>query len=85
MGGVGNYQHLSKGIKNKNCDAISTANLFNFIGNEFYFVRKQLVKINKLPFKKSKKKYNNLKIFFDDRLQKNNFNFWKKQYCYKTL
>ena len=42
MGGVGNYQHIAKGIKLKNCDAISTANLFNFVANEFEMVRKNL-------------------------------------------
>ena len=51
MGGVGNYEHILKAIKNEKCDAISTANLFNFIGNEFYYSRKKIEKTNKLPIK----------------------------------
>ncbi len=51
MGGVGNYEHILKAVKNKRCDAVSTANLFNFIGNEFYFSRKKIEKTNKLPIK----------------------------------
>ena len=55
MGGVGNYDHISKGLKNSTCDAISTANLFNFIGNEFYYSRKKLEKLNKIPIKNQMK------------------------------
>ena len=51
MGGIGNYEHISKALKNLRCDAVSTANLFNFIGNEFYNSRKKLEKSNKLPIK----------------------------------
>lgn len=51
MGGVGNYEHIFKAIKKKNCDAVSTANLFNFMGNEFYFSRKKIEKTNKIPIK----------------------------------
>lgn len=54
MGGVGNYEHILSAIKNKYCDAVSTANLFNFIGNEFYNSRKKLEKSNKIPIKNEK-------------------------------
>ena len=53
MGGVGTFKHIEDGFKLSRCDAISTANLFNFIGDEFINVRKQLeVKFN-LPKKGS--------------------------------
>ena len=60
MGGVGNYSHIAKGFRMKNCDAVSTANLFNFISNEFKIVRKKLEFTFVMP-KKNKKKIQSLK------------------------
>ena len=60
MGGVGNYSHIAKGFRMKNCDAVSTANLFNFIANEFIIVRKKLQFTFVMP-KKNKKKIQSLK------------------------
>ena len=51
MGGVGNYSHIAKGFKLKNCDAVSTANLFNFVANEFEMVRNKLQKVFIMPKK----------------------------------
>ena len=59
MGGVGNYSHIAKGFRFKYCDAVSTANLFNFVANEFEIVRKKLQKSFIMP-KKSKLKIQNL-------------------------
>jgi cyclase len=51
MGGVGNYSHIVKGFKLEYCDAIATANLFNFVANEFKIVRNKLQKIFMMPKK----------------------------------
>jgi len=63
MGGVGNYSHIVKGFKLKYCDAVSTANLFNFMANEFKVVRNKLQKIFIMP-KKSFQKIQHLKKTF---------------------
>ncbi len=63
MGGVGNYSHIAKGFKLKNCDAVSTANLFNFVANEFKIVRKKLQNTFLMP-KKSKIKIQEIKNSF---------------------
>ena len=44
MGGVGNYEHILKAVKNKRCDAVSTANLFNFLGTGLEESRKKSIK-----------------------------------------
>ena len=41
----------------KNCDAVSTANLFNFMGNSSIF-KEKLKKINKIPIRINNK-FNN--------------------------
>ena len=64
MGGVGKFKHIEEGFSLKNCDAISTANLFNFIGNEFADVRNKLEKKFNLP-KKGKNNIKLLKNFFN--------------------
>tara|TARA_B110000977_G_scaffold47332_1_gene64325 strand:- start:35034 stop:35828 length:795 start_codon:yes stop_codon:yes gene_type:complete len=63
MGGVGNHDHIVNALKNKNIDAISTANIFNFIGNEFLNIRHVLEKKIGLP-KKTNMKIQNFKYFF---------------------
>ena len=63
MGGVGNHTHITKGFRLKHCDAVATANLFNFVANEFELVRKKLQKIFKMP-KKNKQKIQILKNNF---------------------
>ena len=63
MGGVGNYSHIAKGFKLKNCDAVSTANLFNFVANEFEMVRNKLQKVFIMP-KKNKLKIQKIKNSF---------------------
>lgn len=45
-GGAGNYLHLLEGLKNKKIDAVSTANLINFIGDGLINARKKLLKNN---------------------------------------
>lgn len=42
-GGAGNWHHLLEGLQNVKVDAAATANLFNFIGDGFPNVRKQLL------------------------------------------
>jgi len=42
MGGIGKESHIYEGLKNTNVDAISTANLLNFIGDSFLKIRKNL-------------------------------------------
>ena len=43
-GGSGNHLHILKGFKEKNLDAIATANLLNFVGNGLMFTRNELLK-----------------------------------------
>ena len=43
-GGSGNHIHILKGFKEKNLDAIATANLLNFVGNGLMFARNELLK-----------------------------------------
>jgi cyclase len=62
MGGVGNYSHIVKGYNLKYCDAVSTANLFNFVANEFKIVRNKLQKKYIMP-KKTTQKIQSLKKF----------------------
>ena len=45
-GGVGNWNHLYEGFKNKKVDAVSTANLFNFISDGIEDARKRIIKSN---------------------------------------
>ncbi len=45
-GGAGNYNHFFKGLKNKKIDAVSTANLVNFVGDGLINARKELLKKN---------------------------------------
>ena len=63
MGGVGNYEHIIDGYNINNCEAISTANLFNFIGKEFINVRKKLERKFNLP-KKGNQDIKKLKNYF---------------------
>ena len=43
MGGAGNGEHLSNGLKLKHVSAVATANLFNFIGNGLPNARKKIL------------------------------------------
>lgn len=43
-GGSGNHFHILRGFKEKNLDAIATANLLNFVGNGLMFTRNELLK-----------------------------------------
>ena len=43
-GGVGNEDHLCEGLLDSRVDAISTANLLNFIGNGFHDARTHLIR-----------------------------------------
>ena len=43
-GGSGNHIHILEGFKEKNLDAIATANLLNFVGNGLLFTRSELLK-----------------------------------------
>lgn len=45
-GGAGNWHHLLDGLRNKDIDAVATANLFNFIGKGFPNARKNLLNSN---------------------------------------
>ncbi len=50
-GGVGNWSHFYEGFKNKNIDAVSTANLFNFVSDGIKTSRKNLINNNiNLPY-----------------------------------
>ena len=49
-GGCGNVNHLSEGLINKNIDAVSTANLLNFLGDGLKQAREEMLINNfKLP------------------------------------
>ena len=48
-GGAGNWKHLLQGLKHKNINAASTANLLNFIGSGFKNARTELLKKFDLP------------------------------------
>lgn len=49
-GGCGNFTHIKKGLEKKDVNAVSTANLFNFINNGLETVRLKLLNDNfKLP------------------------------------
>jgi imidazole glycerol-phosphate synthase subunit HisF len=63
MGGVGNYDHIVGALKKNYIDAVSTANIFNFIGNEFLNIRQVLEKKIGLP-KKINIRIQNFKHFF---------------------
>ena len=43
---IGNYDHIVKGFKLDNINAISTANILNFVGNSFLLARKFLLENN---------------------------------------
>jgi cyclase len=45
-GGVGNSGHLAQGLLDSRVDAVSTANLFNFVGDGFANARKYLIEAN---------------------------------------
>ena len=45
-GGCGNYNHIKKGLLREEVNAVSTANLFNFINDGFKLVRNELFKNN---------------------------------------
>ena len=45
-GGAGNYQHIENCFKETNCSGVSTANLFNFLGNGLLETRKYLINQN---------------------------------------
>ena len=48
-GGAGNWKHLLNGLKNKDVNAVSTANLLNFIGDGFKKARSELTQRFDLP------------------------------------
>lgn len=43
LGGVGKPEHILNGLINKRVDAVSTANLFNFVGKSFLQTREYLI------------------------------------------
>ncbi len=43
-GGCGNYKHLVDGLKNNKIDAVSTANLLNFVGDGLKIAREEILK-----------------------------------------
>tara|TARA_B110000438_G_scaffold285540_1_gene315736 strand:+ start:260 stop:1048 length:789 start_codon:yes stop_codon:yes gene_type:complete len=47
-GGVGHYKHLIDGLSDNRIDAVSTAHLFNFIGDAFKHARNNIIK-SKIP------------------------------------
>lgn len=48
-GGAGNWKHLLEGLEHKDINAVSTANLLNFIGSGFKNARIELLKKLDLP------------------------------------
>ena len=48
-GGAGNWKHLLSGLKTKDINAVSTANLLNFIGDGFKKARLELTQRFDLP------------------------------------
>ena len=48
-GGAGNWKHLLEGLEHNNINAVSTANLLNFIGSGFKNARTELLKKFDLP------------------------------------
>lgn len=51
-GGAGNHHHLSEGLSKKNIDAVSTANLLNFVGEGLINARSILLEENKFSLAK---------------------------------
>jgi imidazole glycerol phosphate synthase subunit HisF len=43
MGGIGKKQHIIDGLSNTKVDAISTANILNFIGSSLLTVRQDAI------------------------------------------
>ena len=43
QGGVGNSKHFIEGLKNKDIQAVSTANILNFIDNGLKYAREQIM------------------------------------------
>ena len=43
QGGVGNSKHFAEGLKNKNIQAVSTANILNFIDEGLKYAREQIL------------------------------------------
>lgn len=66
LGGVGNELHISDALKNKNIDAVATANLLNFVGATFNSFRNNLIKKNINLVKWNQNIFEELKNFFDD-------------------
>lgn len=65
-GGCGNFSHIKEGLEKKGVNAVSTANLFNFINDGFETVRLKLLKENfRLP-KWNSNNIKNLKDIFRD-------------------
>ena len=56
-GGCGNYHHIKEGLLRKEVNAVSTANLFNFINDGFKLVRDELFE-NNFKFNSLGPKYN---------------------------
>ena len=50
-GGAGNYHHLQEGLTKDEIDAVSTANLLNFVGEGLINARKVMLR-NDLPLAK---------------------------------
>ncbi len=48
-GGAGNWKHLLEGLKHKDVNAVSTANLLNFVGEGFKTARDEISKHFDLP------------------------------------
>ena len=43
LGGIGNAGHIVEALKEKRVDAVSTANLLNFVGDSFLLVREAAI------------------------------------------
>ena len=64
MGGIGNKNHFLESLKYKQIDAVSTANLLNFVGSTFISFRKELLKKNLPLVQWDEKKFQTLKNYF---------------------
>lgn len=64
MGGIGNKNHLHQALKYDQIDAVSTANLLNFVGSTFNSFRKELIKTNLPLVQWDEKKFSTLKNYF---------------------
>ena len=66
-GGAGNSNHFYEALKNNEIDAVSTAHLFNFVGDGLEKARKNLIK-NKISFPE-----------WNADITNNNYNYFQKK------